>query len=162
MPDTDHNTQPVIDHVARREHAETIRGIEEKARAAGYLTSLTVAEDTLRDSVDSAMSRILDQSIARVIVPFLDPQSVAGRRCLPADNPIVAISEGCDLSVPQIVLDETGAAEELFAYLLNLGHTKRPRADCRRKRADDHLCGPSEGHHSGKRGSPQESSPAVG
>ena len=103
-------------------YAETIRGIEEGARAAGYIVTITVVESASDDSVDSAVALVMEQSVAGVIVLKFDPPGVAALHRLPKGIPTVSISGVRETGVPQAVLDETAAAEEITAYLLSLGH----------------------------------------
>ena len=104
-------------------YAETIRGIEEQARAAGFMVTITVVESSDDDSVDAAVSLVLNQPIAGVIVLKFDPPGVAALHRLPKGIPTVSISGVREVGVPQAVLDEAAAAEELIEYLLDLGHS---------------------------------------
>lgn len=107
---------------SRYGYAETIRGIEEGARAAGYIVTITVVEDPHDASVARAVTLVLDQPIAGVIVLKFDPAGVAAVHNIPQDIPTVSIAGVRETGVPQAVLDEAGAAEELVSYLLGLGH----------------------------------------
>lgn len=108
---------------SRYGYAETIRGIEESARAAGYIVTITVVEDAHDDSIDYAVSLVLDQPIAGIIVLKFDPPGVATLRRIPKDVPTVSISGVRETGVPQAVLNEADAAEEVVSYLLSLGHS---------------------------------------
>lgn len=112
----------VAGDTSRYGYAETIRGIEESARAAGYIVTITVVEPPNGDSVDHAVELLLEQSLAGVIVLKFDPAGVAALHLIPRDVPTVSISGVRETGVPQAVLDEAGAAEELVDYLLTLGH----------------------------------------
>jgi DNA-binding LacI/PurR family transcriptional regulator len=103
-------------------YAETIRGIEESARGAGYTVTITVVESADEESVDSAVSLVLDQPIAGVIVLKFDPPGVAALHRIPKDIPTVSISGVRESGVPQAMLNEADAAQELVGYLLGLGH----------------------------------------
>ncbi|WP_395244625.1 LacI family DNA-binding transcriptional regulator [Agromyces sp. MMS24-K17] len=107
---------------SRYGYAETIRGVEESARAEGYTVMITVVESADDDEVDRAITATLTQAIAGVVVLKFDPPGVAALKRLPPDLPVVALSGVRDVGVPQAVLDETRAAEELTAFLLGLGH----------------------------------------
>ncbi|NQX13106.1 LacI family DNA-binding transcriptional regulator [Microbacteriaceae bacterium VKM Ac-2855] len=104
-------------------YAETIRGIEEEARADGYTVTITVVESSDDETVDRAISLLLDQGADGIAVLKFDPPGVAMLNKLPENLPVVAISGVRGRSVPQAVLDETSAAESLTEYLLALGHT---------------------------------------
>lgn len=103
-------------------YAETIRGIEIAARAQGFIVSIAVVESTADDDVERAVSLVLGQDLAGVLALKFDPPGVAALSKMPDYVPTVAISGVRDTSVPQAVLDETRAAEELTEYLLELGH----------------------------------------
>ncbi|MEC5149004.1 LacI family DNA-binding transcriptional regulator [Cryobacterium sp. GrIS_2_6] len=105
------------------EQTEIIRGIEESAREAGYLMSLTAVGDADDDSIDQALSLVLDQAIAGVIVLTSDAAGVATLHRIPAGIFTVAVAGSPETVVPHVPLHDSGAAEELVAYLLGLGHT---------------------------------------
>lgn len=103
-------------------YAETIRGVEESARAAGYTVTITVVESADEETVDGAVSLVLNQPIAGIVVLKFDPPGVAALHRLPKSIPTVSISGIRETGVPQAVLNEADAAEELVEYLLGLGH----------------------------------------
>ncbi len=103
-------------------YAETIRGIEESARATGYSVSITVVESADDAAVDRTVALILGQPIAGIVVLKFDPPGVATLHRLPKDIPTVSISGVRETGVPQAVLNEAAAAEEVVDYLLGLGH----------------------------------------
>jgi DNA-binding LacI/PurR family transcriptional regulator len=95
---------------SRYGYAETIRGIEESARNAGYLVTITVVETPHDDSVDVAVSLVLNQPLAGVIVLKFDPAGVAALQKIPSDIPTVSISGLREPGVPQAVFQEAAAA----------------------------------------------------
>jgi DNA-binding LacI/PurR family transcriptional regulator len=103
-------------------YAETIRGIELAARASGYTVMITVVESTDETEVDRALAVTLTQAIAGLLVLKFDPPGVAALQHVPSDVPVVALSGVREPGIPQAVLDETRAAEELTTALLDLGH----------------------------------------
>ncbi|MFH8252677.1 LacI family DNA-binding transcriptional regulator [Microbacterium sp. B2969] len=107
---------------SRYGYAETIRGVEEAARAEGYTVMITVVESPDEEEIDRAISATLSQPLAGVVVLKFDPAGVAALAHIPRDLPVVALSGIRDASIPQAVLDETRAAEEITEYLLGLGH----------------------------------------
>jgi DNA-binding LacI/PurR family transcriptional regulator len=107
---------------SRYGYAETIRGIEESARADGYTVMITVVESADDDEIDRAIAATLSQPLAGVVVLKFDPPGVAALQRVPDDLPLVVLSGVRDTSLPQAVLDEAHAAEELTDYLLGLGH----------------------------------------
>jgi DNA-binding LacI/PurR family transcriptional regulator len=117
-----HTIAIVAGNTSQYGYAETIRGIEEEARADGYTVTITVVETTDPDEVERAVALVLDQSPAGVVVLKFDPPGVAVLESLPRDLPVVAVSGVRSRDVPQAVLDESRAAERLTEHLLALGH----------------------------------------
>ena len=103
-------------------YAETIRGIEEAARAEDYTVMITVVESTDDDEIDRAIAATLSQPLAGVCVLKFDPPGVAALHRIPSSLPVVALSGVREPGLRQAVLDESRAAEELTDHLLDLGH----------------------------------------
>lgn len=112
----------IAGNTSRYGYAETIRGVEEGARAAGFTVSITVVESTEDDEVDRAVASVLGQSIAGLVVLKFDPPGVAALRRVPPAIPTVAVSGVREQGVPQAVLNESAAATEVVEHLLELGH----------------------------------------
>jgi len=117
-----HTIAIVAGNTSQYGYAETIRGVEEEARADGYTVTITVVETTDPVEVERAVTLVLDQSPAGVVVLKFDPPGVAMLDQLPRNLPIVAVSGVRSRDVPQAVLDESRAAETLTEHLLSLGH----------------------------------------
>ncbi|MGP6172425.1 LacI family DNA-binding transcriptional regulator [Microbacterium sp. A204] len=103
-------------------YAETIRGIEESARAEGYTVMITVVESAVDAEIDLAIAATFGQPLAGAIVLKFDPPGDAALRRIPESLPVVALAGMRDAEVPQAVLDETTAGEQLTRHLLELGH----------------------------------------
>lgn len=112
----------VAGDTSRYGYAEAIRGVEEAARAAGYTVMIAVVETPDKDDVERAMSTLVNQSVAGVVVLKFDRPGVLALQHVPAGLPVVALSGLREPHVAQAVLDEARAAEALTAYLLELGH----------------------------------------
>lgn len=117
-----HTIAIVAGNTSQYGYAETIRGVEEEARADGFTVTITVVETTDPEEVERAVALVLDQSPAGVVVLKFDPPGVAVLESLPRDLPVVAVSGVRSRDVPQAVLDESRAAETLTEHLLALGH----------------------------------------
>ena len=109
-------------NTSRYGYAETLRGIEEAARGAGFTVIITVIESADDESVDRAVASVLSQPVAGTIVLNFDPPGLAVSRLLPRDLPLVTISGRRVAGLPHAKLDETVAARELVEHLLDLGH----------------------------------------
>lgn len=104
-------------------YAATIQGLEEEARAGDYTVTITVVESASSADVDRAISLVLAQGPAGIVVLKFDPPGVAVVKALQAaGRPLVAIAGVRSRGVPQAVLDELRAAETITNYLLDLGH----------------------------------------
>ncbi|MEA5118449.1 MAG: substrate-binding domain-containing protein, partial [Propionicimonas sp.] len=112
----------IAGNTSRYGYAETVRGIEEGARSAGFTVTITVVESTEDEEVGRAVSSVLGQSIAGMVVLKFDPPGVAALRRIPASIPTVSVSGVREPGVPQAVLNESAAAREVVGYLLDLGH----------------------------------------
>lgn len=113
----------IAGNTSRYGYAETIRGIEEAARARGYIVSITVVDSTEDDDVERAVSLVVGQDLAGIVALKFDAPGVAALHRLPEHIPTVAISGVRESTVPQAVLDEASAAAELTDFLLGLGHS---------------------------------------
>lgn len=107
---------------SRYGYAETIRGVELSARAAGYLVSIAVVDTVEPDEVRAAVDFALQQSVAGVVVLKFDPEGVAALGALPGSLPTVALSGEISGGVSQAVIDEATGAAAVVRHLLDLGH----------------------------------------
>ncbi|WP_461104477.1 LacI family DNA-binding transcriptional regulator [Tessaracoccus terricola] len=112
----------VVGNTSRYGYAETIRGLEEAARADGYVVTFTVIEDADEESLTAGISLVLSQAIAGVAVLKFDPPGVAAIKRIPDWMPVVALSGVRDRAYAQAVIREAVAARHLVEHLLELGH----------------------------------------
>lgn len=112
----------VTGNTSRYGYAEAIRGVEEAARSAGFLSFIVVVETADDTDVTAATDAVLRQSPAGVVVLKFDPPGVAALAALQPHIPVVALSGVPESGVPQAVLDESHAAAALTRHLLALGH----------------------------------------
>ena len=109
-------------NTSRYGYARTIEGVEEAARAAGYLVLIAVIENDERASGTAAVDQVLSQSVAGVVVLKFDPPGVAALSALPAAVPRVVVSGQRERNAHQAVIDEALGAAEATEHLLALGH----------------------------------------
>ncbi|NDL57459.1 LacI family DNA-binding transcriptional regulator [Phytoactinopolyspora mesophila] len=126
-------------NTTRYGYALTIQGIEEAARAAGFIVMITVIESEDAGAVTSAVDLALRNPVSGVVVLKFDPVGVAALRALPKSLAVVAASGSRGTSIPHATLDDTAAASEATDYLLKLGHT-----------TVHHVAIPSSGRRSGR------------
>lgn len=109
-------------NTSRYGYARTIEGIEEAARAAGYLVLIAVIENADTAGGVAAVDQVLTQSIAGVIVLKFDRASVAALSALPENVLRVVVSGQREKAGSQAVIDEALGARQATEHLLGLGH----------------------------------------
>lgn len=119
--------QPIIavfaGNTTRYGYARTIQGIEETARAAGFIVVITVIETDDPKVVDTGVDLVLSQPVAGAIVLEFDPAGGAALDAMPASLPVVAAAGSSRRAVvPHAFMDDRTAAKEATQYLLGLGH----------------------------------------
>lgn len=114
----------ITGNTTRYGYAMTIQGIEEAARAAGYLVVITVVDAPDEDSVATTVDLVLGQPVAGVVVLAFDEVGIVAKSAFPRTVPLVAAVAVEDSSAiePQAFLDDRQAAREATDYLLGLGH----------------------------------------
>jgi DNA-binding LacI/PurR family transcriptional regulator len=126
-------------NTSRYGYALTIEGIEEVARAAGYLVLIAVIENDELTSGAAAVDQVLSHSVAGVIVLKFDPAGVTALAALPDNVPRVVVSGQRERTGFQAVIDEALGAREATEHLLGLGH-----------RTVHHLAIPATGREDGR------------
>ena len=114
----------ITESTTRYGYAMTIQGIEEAARAAGYIVVITVVDAPDEASVSATIDLVLGQPVAGVVVISFDSTGELAAAQFPVGVPkILVVSVGDDQAVePQAAFDSRGAAREATNYLLGLGH----------------------------------------
>lgn len=105
-------------------YAATLQGIEEAARAAGYVVIIAVVESDEAEGISRAVSQALAQPLAGAIVIEFDEVGVATLAALPEMLPVVAAAGARRASskTPHAFLDDYAGGYEATTYLLSLGH----------------------------------------
>lgn len=105
-------------------YAATLQGIEEAARAAGYVVSIAVVESERPRDLDRAVDLVLSQSLAGAIVVEFDALGVRTLESLPLSLPVVGAAGAPHKrgARPHAFLDDQFGGEEATRYLLSLGH----------------------------------------
>lgn len=105
-------------------YAATLQGIEEAARAAGYVVMITVIESGRREDVARAVDMTLSQTVAGAIVIEFDAVGVAMLDALQGIVPVVAAAGARRRagSTPHAFLDDEAGGRAATEYLLSLGH----------------------------------------
>ena len=111
-------------NTTRYGYTQTLRGVEEAARSAGYLAVISVVESTDPEEIDSALGLLMGQGVAGVIVFEFEEVGVAAARAIPSYVPVVAAG-GAGLGETDLthaLLDDGAGSREATKYLLSLGH----------------------------------------
>lgn len=111
-------------NTSRYGYARTVEGIEEAARAAGYMAVITVVETAEPEDVNTAVDMVLSHAVAGVIVLDFDEPGHAALSALPANVPVVvaAASPSRAITLPRAYLADQRGASQATKYLLSLGH----------------------------------------
>jgi len=122
-------------------YARTVEGIEEAARAAGYMVVITVVETAAAEDVNTAIDMVLSHSVAGVIVLDFDESGHAALTALPPSVPVVvaAAAPSRSIALPRAYLADQQGARQATEYLLSLGHP-----------TVHHIALPSSGRKSGR------------
>jgi DNA-binding LacI/PurR family transcriptional regulator len=113
-------------NTSRYGYARTVEGIEEAARAAGYMVVITVVETAEADDVNTAVDMVLSHSVAGVIVLDFDEPGHAALTALPSTLPVAvaAASPSRSITLPRAYLADQHGARQATEYLLSLGHSR--------------------------------------
>ena len=117
----------VAGDTTRYGYSTTIHGIEEAARAAGYLVVITVveaSEDGADLAVETTVDLVLGQPVAGVVVLEFDAAGIRAAEAFPESVPTVSVGgvPAADARVPRSFLGDRAAAKDATEYLLGLGH----------------------------------------
>jgi len=111
-------------NTSRYGYARTVEGVEEAARAAGYMIVITVVETAEADDVNTAVDMVLSHAVAGVIVLDFDEPGHAALTALPSNIPVTvaAASPSKSITLPRAYLADQRGARQATEYLLSLGH----------------------------------------
>lgn len=106
--------------------AAVLQGVEEAARAAGFLVNIGMLDSARPAAVREAVDRACDSTSGGVIVIAFDLAGVRALREIPPGTPAVGaleINDERDRRLhPSASLDDRGAAVTATQHLLDLGH----------------------------------------
>ncbi|WP_460350179.1 LacI family DNA-binding transcriptional regulator [Actinoallomurus acanthiterrae] len=121
-------------------YAETIRGIEEAARAVGLVVAITVLDADDEESIEAAVDLALGQPLAGAIALEFDSRGSRALTILPKSLPVAAVSSEAEgRRVPRALFDDRAGGRDATNYLLGLGH-----------RTVHHVAVPGSGRPSGR------------
>ena len=88
----------VAANTSRYGYARTVEGVEEAARAAGYMVVITVVETAETDVVATALDMVLSHSVAGVVVLDFDEPGHAALAALPGHVPVAVAAASASKS----------------------------------------------------------------
>ena len=104
--------------------ANTLLGVEQAARNAGYFVSIAALKSVTREAIFDAVRHFMDQSVDGIVVSVPHSETLLALAELKVDVPVVAVgSLGNDL-VSGAMVDQTRGAELAVAHLIELGHRR--------------------------------------
>lgn len=110
-------------NTTRYGYAMTIQGIEEAARAAGFLVAITVIDSDAGQAVAAAVDLVLRQPVAGVIVLDFDEQGGRAIAALPDTVALAAVSSTTSgPAIPRVLFDDRRGGWDATRHLLDLGH----------------------------------------
>src|SRR4051794_34001039 len=113
--------------------AQTLVGLEQAARAAGYSLSVTILDDATAEAMREAVDRFVAQSVDAVVALGTYDDAFEALHAISAPVPLVTVQSGGALEEPAVGVDQVAGARLATRHLLDLGH-----------RTVHHVTGPSD------------------
>jgi DNA-binding LacI/PurR family transcriptional regulator len=102
--------------------ASTLAGLEEAARAEGYLVSAVSLRRLSRGALADAVGHLGDWGVEGVVVIVPQREAVAALAELRLPFPVVTVEGGHDLEIPGVSVDQGLGARLVTGHLLAAGH----------------------------------------
>ena len=113
--------------------AQTMLGLENAARAAGYSLSVSILDDASADAMREAVDRFVAQSVDAVVALSTYDDAAEALQSIEAPVPLVAVQVGGGEDRPAVGVDQETGARMATRHLLGLGH-----------RTVHHVAGPAD------------------
>lgn len=104
--------------------ANTLLGVEQAARDAGYFVSIAALREVSREAILDAVRHFLDQSVDGIVVIVPHVGTLAALAELPIGVPVVAVGSDGNEAVGGVRVDQRGGAELAVRHLIELGHRR--------------------------------------
>ena len=112
----------ITSHINQYGPAQTLLGLEQAARAAGYSLGVALLDDDSEGAMREAVDRFVAQSVDAVVALSTYGQAVESLRRFDAPVPLVAVQVGRDERRPTVWVDQEAGAALATRHLLELGH----------------------------------------
>ena len=112
----------VTSHINQYGPAQTLLGLEQAARAAGYSLGVAILDDDSEEAMREAVDRFVAQSVDAVVALSTYGQAVDALSRFDAPVPLIAVQVGNDPLHPTVWVDQEVGAALATRHLLGLGH----------------------------------------
>jgi DNA-binding LacI/PurR family transcriptional regulator len=112
----------VTSHINQYGPAQTLLGLEQAARAAGYSLSVAILDEDSEGAMREAVDRFVAQSVDAVVALSTYGQAVEALARFVAPVPLIAVQVGHDPARPTVWVDQEVGAALATRHLLQLGH----------------------------------------
>src|SRR4051795_11529116 len=102
--------------------AQTLVGLEQAARAAGYSLSVTILDNATAGAMREAVDRFVAQSVDAVVALGTYDDAAEALHAVDAPVPLVAVQSGGSHEEPAVGVDQVAGARLATRHLLELGH----------------------------------------
>ena len=109
-------------NIAQYGPAQTMLGLENAARAAGYSLSVSILDDATAVAMREAVDRFVAQSVDAVVALSTYDDAAAALHSIDAPVPLVAVQVGGAQDHPAVGVDQESGARLATRHLLGLGH----------------------------------------
>lgn len=104
--------------------ANTLLGVEQAARDAGYFVSIAALKSVSRESIFDAVRHFMDQAVDGIVVIVPHSDTLLALAELEPGIPLVAVGSLGNAAVSGAMVDQRGGAELAVGHLVELGHTR--------------------------------------
>ncbi len=104
--------------------ANTLLGVEQAGREAGYFVSIANLREVTGESVNSAMAHFRNQSVDGIVILVPHPDVLAALREVSVPVPMVAVGAGTGNELTGASLNQRLGARLAVEHLIGLGHER--------------------------------------
>jgi DNA-binding LacI/PurR family transcriptional regulator len=112
----------VVTHINQYGPAQTLLGLEQAARSAGYSLGVTILDEDSETAMREAVDRFVAQPVDAVVALSTYGIAVDALRRFVAPVPLIAVQVGRGEDHPTVWVDQELGAELATRHLLELGH----------------------------------------
>jgi DNA-binding LacI/PurR family transcriptional regulator len=112
----------VVTHINQYGPAQTLLGLEQAARSAGYSLGVTILDEDSETAMREAVDRFVAQPVDAVVALSTYGLAVDALRRFVAPVPLIAVQVGRGEDHPTVWVDQELGAELATRHLLELGH----------------------------------------